>query len=139
MRGMGDFANRIEDNDAYLARVTDSVPQRGEVTEDHHDWFSRLFVKTFRNSHRIRDVANASWLLAMRRPDVFLCISDQDRTQAANRMGSAKSTLNLETNWDGAIEVIQAPNWYNVEKSEDRRRRLWERRTAKSNAIHYRP
>jgi hypothetical protein len=54
-------------------------------------------------------------------------------------MGSAKSTLNLETNWDGAIEVIQAPNWYNVEKSEDRRRRLWERRTAKSNAIHYRP
>ena len=139
MRGMGDFANRIEENDTYLARAIDSIPQKGEVTRDHYDRFSRLFVKAFRNSHRTGGVPTASRLLAMKRPDVFLCISDPNLTQAAERMGFAKSTLSLENYWERVIEVIQASDWYNVEKPEDGYGPLWECRAAMLDAILYRP
>lgn len=139
MRGMGDFANRVEENDTYLARAIDSIPQKGDVTRDHYDRFSRLFVRAFRNSHRTGGVPTASRLLAMKRPDVFLCISDPNLTQAAERMGFAKSTLNLENYWERVIEVIQASDWYNVEKPENGHGPLWECRAAMLDAILYRP
>lgn len=54
-------------------------------------------------------------------------------------MGFAKSTLTLENYWERVIEVIQASEWYNVEKPEDRNGPLWECRAAMLDAILYRP
>lgn len=95
MRGMGDFANRIEENDRYLARAVDSIPQKGDVERHHYDRFAEQFVKAFRNSSRTGGVPTASRLLAMKRPDVFLCVSKPNLTEAARQMGFAKSTLDL--------------------------------------------
>jgi hypothetical protein len=139
MRGMGDFANRIEENDRYLARALDSIPQKGVVQRDHYDRFAELFVKAFRNSHRTGGVPTASRLLAMKRPDVFLCVSKPNKTEAARRMGFAKSTLTLENYWERVIEVLQASDWYNVDKPEDSDGPLWECRAAMLDAILYRP
>lgn len=139
MRGMGDFANRIKDNDSYLARAIDSIPQKGEVTRDHYDRFADLFVKAFRNSQRTGKVPTASRLLAMKRPDVFLCISKPNLEQAASSMGFSKSTLDLENYWDRVVEVIQSANWYNVEKPDGPDGELWEGRAAMLDAILYRP
>lgn len=139
MRGMGDFANRIEENDRYLARAVDSIPQKGEVERHHYDRFADLFVKAFRNSDRTGGVPTASRLLAMKRPDVFLCVSKPNLTEAAQRMGFAKSTLDLGNYWERVIEVLQASDWYNAAKPEGAEGPLWECRAAMLDAILYRP
>lgn len=139
MRGAGDFKNRVAENDQFLARAVDSIPQKGEVTREHFDRFARLFVKAFANSSRVGGVATASRLLAMKRPDVFLCISNPNIVAAANGMGFAKSTLNLENYWDRVVEVIRASEWYNIDKPDTRDGQLWECRAAMLDAIYYHP
>ena len=139
MRGAGDFKNRVAENDHSLARAVDGIPQKGEVTREHFDRFARLFVKAFANSSRVGGVATASRLLAMKRPDVFLCISNPNIVAAANGMGFAKSTLSLENYWDQVVEVIRASNWYNIDKPEARDGQLWECRAAMLDAIYYNP
>lgn len=139
MRGAGDFMNRIAENDSFLASAVDSIPQKGEITRAHFDRFARLFVKAFDNSERIGGVATASRLLAMKRPDVFLCISKPNRTAAAAELGFARSTLTLDNYWDGVVEVIRASDWYNSDKPEGPEGRLWEARAAMLDSIFYRP
>lgn len=139
MRGAGAFKNRIAENDRSLALAIDSIPQKGEVTREHFNRFARLFMKAFNNSNRAGGVATASRLLAMKRPDVFLCISNPNITAAAREMGFAKSTLSLNNYWDRVVEVIRASNWYNADKPETTEGRLWECRAAMLDAIFYRP
>lgn len=139
MRGAGDFKNRVAENDASLARAIDSIPQKGEVTRGHYDRFASLFVKAFANSHRVGGVPTASRLLAMKRPDVFLCISDPNLTAAAAEMGFSRSTLKLDNYWDRVVEVIRASEWYAADKPDSRDGPLWECRAAMLDAILYRP
>ena len=73
--------------------------RKGDVTREHYDRFASLFVQAFANSHRVGGVPTASRLLAMKRPDVFLCVSDPNLTAAAAEMGFAKSTLKLDNYW----------------------------------------
>lgn len=139
MRGAGDFKNRIAENDASLARAVDSIPQKGDVTREHYDRFAGLFVKAFANSHRVGGVPTASRLLAMKRPDVFLCVSAPNLTAAAAEMGFAKSALKLDSYWDRVVEVIRASEWYGADKPDSRDGPLWECRAAMLDAILYRP
>lgn len=139
MRGAGDFMNRIAENDQSLASAVDSIPQKGEITRAHFDRFARLFVKAFDNSERVGGVATASRLLALKRPDVFLCISKPNRSAAAAELGFAKSTLTLDNYWDGVVNVIRASDWYNSDKPEGPEGRLWEARAAMLDSIFYSP
>ncbi|WP_156752688.1 phospholipase D family protein [Mesorhizobium sp. WSM3873] len=139
MSGAGDFKNRISENDRSLARAVDSIPQKGDVTKEHFDRFVRLFINAFANSHRVGGVPTASRLLAMKRPDVFLCISNPNIDAAASEMGFAKSTLTLDNYWERVVEVIRASDWYNTDKPETDEGQLWECRAAMLDAIFYRP
>ncbi|MDP1632503.1 MAG: phospholipase D family protein [Caulobacter sp.] len=139
MRGAGDFMNRIAENDSSLASAVDSIPQKGEITRAHFDRFRDLFVKAFDNSERIGGVATASRLLAMKRPDVFLCISKPNRTAAAAQMGFADRDRKLKDYWDEVVGVVQASDWYNSDKPEGPEGRLWEARAAMLDSIFYRP
>lgn len=139
MKGMGDFANRIDQNDDFLARAIDSIPQKGEVTRVHYDRFSTLFVKAFRNSERVGGVATASRLLAMKRPDTFLCVCKPNIVNAAEELGFARTTLSLENYWDRVVNVIRLADWYNVDKPDGIDSDLWECRVAMLDAIIYAP
>ncbi|WP_312733837.1 phospholipase D family protein [Brevundimonas sp.] len=139
MRGAGDFMNRVAQNDDALAMAFDVIPLRGEVRRADYDRFAELFVRAFANSDRTGGVATASRLLAMKRPDVFLCISNPNRTRASQQMAFAKTTLDLETYWDRVVEVIRASDWYDQPKPENRHGRLWECRAAMLDALFYSP
>ena len=139
MKGAGDFKNRIAENDRWLARAVDSIPQRGDVTREHFERFVRLFLKAFDDSQRTGGVATASRLLAMKRPDVFLCISNPNISAAAEGMAFAKSTLKLDNYWGRVVEAMRASDWYNAEKPDTSDGQLWECRAAMLDAIYYRP
>lgn len=139
MKGMGDYANLINNNDPHLARAIDSVPHKGIVTKQHFKAFVKHFEKAFQNSERMGGYATASRLLAMKRPDVFVCICKPNIVQASERMCFSRTTLALEDYWDKVVEVIRLSDWYNVEKPDSAEGELWESRAAMLDAIFYRP
>jgi len=139
MRGAGSFMNRVAENDRYLAKAVDIIPHKGEITRDHYERFADLFVKAFKDAERVGNVPTASRLLAMKRPDVFLCVSKPNRTSASEQMGFGKTTLRLENYWDSVVEVIRASDWYNAPKPEGRNGQIWECRAAMLDALFYRP
>jgi HKD family nuclease len=139
MKGMGDFANRIDENDKYLAAALDGIPQKGEVTKGHFQKFVRNFEKAFSKSSRKGGVPTASRLLAMKRPDTFVCISRPNLLLASERMGFSRSTLKLDDYWEKVIEVIRLSEWYNADKPQGAEGELWESRVAMLDAILYNP
>lgn len=139
MRGMGDFANRIDENDIHLAQALDSIPQKGEVTKDHYGKFVTLFRKAFENSSRMGGVPTASRLLAMKRPDTFICICKPNIGEASHRMVFSRTMLELDDYWEKVIEVIRLSDWYHAEKPGGVDGEIWENRVAMLDAILYRP
>ncbi|PNU02366.1 phospholipase D family protein [Novosphingobium guangzhouense] len=139
MRGMGNFANLVIANDRHLAQAIDSVPQKGEVLRHHFKTFSRHFTRAFKGADRVGGYATASRLLAMKRPDVFLCVCKPNIAQAAGRMGFARTTLTLDDYWDKVIEIVRLSDWYNADKPDNAEGELWECRVALLDAVLYRP
>ncbi|RYG85833.1 MAG: hypothetical protein EON59_11365 [Alphaproteobacteria bacterium] len=139
MRGAGNFMNRISENDPFLADAVDSIPQRGEVTREHYERFASLFEKAFENSERTGRVPTASRLLAMKRPDVFVCISSPNAIRASRSLSFSRTTLDMSNYWDRVIEVLRSSDWYNVQKPIGRDGSLWECRAAMLDAIFYDP
>ena len=139
MRGAGDFANRISKNDEALARAVDGIPRSGEVTRGQYDRFCAAFTDAFAQSKRIGGVATASRLLAMKRPDTFLCICNPNREGAARAMAFSRRDLKLNDYWEQVIEPIRHSKWFNSSKPDGQDGELWEARTAMLDAIFYRP
>lgn len=139
MKGAGDFANRIDANDRHLARAMDAIPLRGEVTRADYARFCDEFVRAFAQSSRQGGVATASRLLALKRPDTFLCICKPNIAQASAEMGFAPSTLALENYWDKVVEVLRASDWYAAPRPAGPDAALWDNRAAMLDAIFYAP
>ena len=140
MRGAGDFANRVEQGDVHLARAVDSIPRQGEVTRSHYDRFIASFRRAFDHSHRVGRVATASRLLAMKRPDTFLCVCGPNIDRASRAMGFPKTTLSLDNYWDRIVEAIRISHWYNSDRpANPEAAELWDFRAAMLDAIYYVP
>lgn len=137
MRGAGDFANRIAENDEALARAVDGIPRSGEVTHDRNERFCKAFAEAFANSDRTGGVATASRLLAMKRPDTFICISKPNRESAAEAMAFSRKNLRLEDYWEQVVEPIRNSQWFNSPKPDGQDGELWEARAAMLDAIFY--
>lgn len=138
MKGMGDFANRVDQNDRYLAQAIDIIPRHGEVTRPQYEEFAANFLKAFENSARKGSYRTASRLLAMKRPDTFLCVCGPNIDAASETMGFAKS-LTLENYWERVVETIRLAEWYNAPQPGNRDRELWNFRAAMLDTILYQP
>ncbi len=138
MTGSGYFANLIDTNSRSISKALDAIPNAGPVSVDDYDRFCDSFLKAFAGLDRKGGVPTASRLLAMKRPDTFLCVCKPNIAQASKDMGFSKSTLDLSNYWDRVVEVIRACEWYNVSKPATNGR-LWEFRAAMLDAIYYQP
>lgn len=139
MGGAGSFANRVKDNDRWLARAVDGIPRSGEVTHSQYQQFRTLFLRAFARSKRKGGVSVASRLLAMKRPDTFLCVCEPNRDRASDALGFARTTLNLDNYWTRVVEPIRYSTWHNVDKPDGADGELWEARAAMLDALFYRP
>ncbi|WP_414815734.1 phospholipase D family protein [Rhizobium sp. IY2] len=139
MRGAGDFANRIEQNDRSLSKALDSIPSGGEVTRAQYERFCRLFRQAFARSSRTGGVPTATRLLSMKRPDTFLCVCKPNIVQAAKELGFARTTLDLDNYWERVVEPISLSTWYNADKPDHPDGELWEARAAMLDTLFYRP
>jgi hypothetical protein len=139
MKGMGDFANRVAEQDRHLATALDGIPRHGDVSEGQFNEFCENFLLAFKNSQRTGSYPTATRLLAMKRPDVFVCISKPNLRGIADGLGFSKSTLSLENYWSRVIEPIRVSPWFNASRPRGKDAELWDGRVAMLDAIYYNP
>lgn len=139
MVGAGIFKNRIGMNNEYLSSALDQIPLQGEVQEKHYQLFARDFLRAFQDSDIKAGLPVASRLLAMKRPDCFLCINGPNRVGLCADLGIAASKIDLSSYWSEVIEVIMQSTWWISDRPEGRDRDIWDGRVAMLDAIYYDP
>ena len=137
MQGSGSFTNLIANKDSRIAKAVDCIPRRGSVTEDDYDRFCELFESAFADSARTGRHPTATRLLAMKRPDVFVCVNNGNKASLAEALHFAPSTLSLDNYWERVIEPIRLAKWYNASRPEGADAEAWDCRAALVDAIHY--
>lgn len=137
MQGSGAFTKLIANKDGRIAKAIDCIPRRGPVRERDFNRFCALFESAFADSARTGRTPTATRLLAMKRPDVFVCVNNGNRASLAEALHFAPSTLSLENYWERVIEPIKLAKWYNAPRPEGPDAEAWDCRAALVDAIHY--
>jgi HKD family nuclease len=138
MRGMGDFANRVGDNDPHLSRALDAIPPAGEVSEADYRKFIEEFLTAFKNSARIGGVPTASRLLTMKRPDRFVCVDSKNGRDLAADLGYSYSTLTFDGYWQHVALAVTQSAWWQSDRPKGPRKAIWDGRVALLDALYYR-
>ncbi len=139
MGGAGTFAELIGLEDKTLAKALDAVPKRGNVTGAQFDDYVAAFTVAFSQSRRTARLAPATRLLAMKRPDFFVCVNGGNTAGLAAALAFAPTTIKLENYWERVIEPIQHAPWYNAPRPTGSEMELWDARVAMLDAIYYEP
>lgn len=137
MQGSGSFTNLIAARDSRIAKAVDCIPRRGPITRADYDRFCELFTSAFADAARTGRYPTATRLLAMKRPDVFVCVNAGNKGSLAEALHFAPSTLSLGNYWERVIEPIRLAQWYNAPRPEGRDAEAWDCRAALVDAIHY--
>jgi hypothetical protein len=132
MKGSGAFAQRVIKQPRVLDKALDHIPRTGAVNQSQFAAFAREY--TWPNA----GVVTASRLLAMKRPDLFVCIDSKNRKQIANALGmTAVDTRSFEGYWELTQRIWKCP-WRRAKRptgSFDVR--LWRSAVAMLDCIYY--
>lgn len=139
MGGAGTFASAIGLRESRIAKALDAIPVRGEVTNRDFLGYCKVFTDVFAGAPRTARVGPATRLLAMKRPDVFVCVNGGNERSLAEALSYAFSTLTLDNYWARVIEPISQAPWYNSPRPRGRDLELWDARAAMLDAIYYLP
>ena len=135
MKGAGYFKQAINSNSETISLALDEIPLTGEVTHEH---FAR-YLKHFRQSFDNSGIATATRLLAMKRPDCFVCLDSRNRRQLCEAFDIPKS-IDLDDYWDKVVQRIIDSNWWNApEPKQPLERRIWKCRAAFLDVRFYEP
>jgi hypothetical protein len=113
MFAAGTFAGAINANNQHISNALDAIPLTGNVTEQNYNDYRAELLLGFPNGGCA--IATVTRLLAMKRPDVFLCVNGENT--ATLRDVFAIPAVDLNNYWQNVILRIQASHWWQT--SED--------------------
>ena len=132
MQFVGFFKKAIKDNNEEISLALDDIPLDGDISLDHFRRFTDRFLTAFRHS----GMALASRLLAMKRPDTFVCVNNQNR-EGLIQAFRINLSRDAKAYWD-LIEKIQACTWWNAPPpAENDERKVWSARAAFLDSLFY--
>jgi HKD family nuclease len=137
MKGAMTFGGLINKEHKAFSLALDEIPARGDVTKKHYDAYIAQYLKAFPNG---RDgIATSTRLLAMKRPDVFLCVDAQNKRRLGKDIGIKRmDILDYERYWEEVVlRIMQTPWWRSDEPKEPVERAVWRARSAMLDAIFY--
>ncbi len=136
MSGAGVFKAMVKNAPASLSAALDCIPATGEVAREDYVAFMREFKRAFGGGRS--GIATGTRLLAMKRPDTFVCVDSRNRDGLCGDLGTAPTTLGLDRYWDSIIAPIQDSLWWNQPRPAlPVERLIWEGRAAFLDAIYY--
>ncbi len=136
MGGNGRFAHAVGANNGHLSESLDCIPLRGQVSRAEYDAYIEEFIQAFPNGGH--GAAVASRLLAMRRPDQFVCLDSANRARLCGDFGITQNGMDYARYWEEIIERIRDAPWWNAKRPADRiQAAVWDGRVAMLDTIFY--
>ncbi|MGO8753380.1 MAG: hypothetical protein ACLQNE_46180 [Thermoguttaceae bacterium] len=135
MKGAGFFKEAVNGNSPAISAALDEIPLAGEVTQEHFDHY----LKQFRNAFQKSGIATATRLLAMKRPDYFVCLDSKNRDKLCKEFEIPKN-VDLDDYWEKIVERLTDSNWWNSpEPRNELQKRIWRCRAAFLDVRFYVP
>lgn len=131
------YAPLIKQEHPAFSLALDEIPQLGNVRKEHFDRYIREYLKAFPNGGA--GLATATRLLAMKRPDTFLCVDSKNKNYLSQDIGIVRvDKLDYERYWDEVIlRLMDSPWWQCPQPSALKEKALWHARAAMLDAIFY--
>lgn len=118
-----------------ISDALDKIPLNGEVTKKQFD----NYVTEMRKVTGLYDIKTISTrFLAMKRPDFFVCLSNENKG-ILRLLGITKKNIKLDEYWDLVITKIQSSIWYNeeIELVPKNEQEIFKYRAAMLDALYY--
>lgn len=142
MQRVQQFNDAISKNNKDGKAISNSLNKIGSTGEITYDQF-RKYLDIMRKSFSKDSVATVTRLLAMKRPDYFICISGANRDRLCHDLGLDKpNSLSLDDYWEKIVRpIITESNWWKEKPKLTNRleRRIWECRVAFLDVLCYQP
>jgi hypothetical protein len=132
MRAVGLFKQAVKDNNEGISLALDEIPLDGDISRDQYRRFTDRFLNAFKRS----GMALASRLLAMKRPDTFVCVNNQNRG-GLFRAFRLSPSRDAEAYWE-LIERVRTSTWWKAAAPPARdEREVWGARAAFLDSLFY--
>ncbi len=136
MRGAGKFHRVVNDNNPHLSAALDLIPMDGALDRVHFDSYVDEFKEAFPDGGD--GVGLASRLLALKRPDYFVCLDAKNRTQLCKGFGIKQAGMTYDRYWNDIVCRVLDSVWWNEPRPNDPIAiRVWMGRAAMLDAIFY--
>ena len=139
MSGAGSFKSIIISNHPDISKALDCIPFQGEVTEKNYNNYIKYFSQSFENEERSGRLPTASRLLALKRPDYFICINKHNASEIAKNFGTSRTHIDIESYWEKIIKPIQQTEWWQEQRPTGEAGKIWDGRVALLDALFYVP
>lgn len=134
-----EFAKAVRRQAPSIAQAVDLIPRRGDVTRAQFDQYVRTFKGALPISKASNPIGTATRLLAMKRPDFFVCVDAGNKPGLSKALDFRRTMLTIDSYWDWVIEPIRQAPWYNAPRPSGPDVEIWEARAAMLDAIYYVP
>ena len=136
MRGAGVFTHKIKENDIRISEALDKIPLFGEIKYEHYIAFIQKFQEIDFGGRYI--FSPATRLLAMKRPDNFVCFNNKNKTKLCKDIGTSSSNMTYKRYWEEIIQKIRDSDWWNTPQPTDEEElSIWKGRVAFLDALYY--
>lgn len=137
MSAHGNFSPILHNHVVKFSKALEHIPLVGTVREKHYN----AYRDTLMSIPGAGDwTGMGTRLLAMKRPDRFVCVNNANRTGLCGYFGVAPTTTNLDNYWARIVAPMQVMPWWRAEMPSDALgRQVWLGRAAMLDAIYYDP
>lgn len=134
MKGAGKFANKIIINDTNISFALDHIPLTGQITRQHYE----KFIQAYQLSLPGNFIATATRLLAMKRPDIFFCLTSKNQKAFCGDFGVVYRSIDYQGYWEQVVERIYDSDWWlNPDPKTTEEKQVSEARAAFLDSIYY--
>jgi len=116
MKGNGLFKEQINLNNPKISEALAQIPLTGTVVEEDYLNYNRVFKQAF--SDEQNRLATATRLLAMKRPDYFVCLDSKNKKQFCFDFGLKETDITTDNYWDTVVDKMFGCLWWAKNESE---------------------
>jgi HKD family nuclease len=138
MVARGWFKNAINEAPDLLSESLDQIPSKGLVGFDDYERFVNVFKRAKSDS---LELACATRLLSMKRPDTFVCLDGRNKAELCREFGITQNAIrDYEGYWLEIVERVRDSAWWNASTPGGNvEKEIWLGRTAFLDSLYYRP
>jgi hypothetical protein len=138
MRGNGKYYAAVNRNDIHLSQTLDLIPLDDPITRSNYDAYLDEYIRAFPDGRH--GIATATRLLALKRPDQFVCFDKMNSDRLCDDFGIKRSGMTYDRYWDEIVERINDTPWWNSPPpTHSLELSAWKGRAAMLDAIFYAP